>query len=356
MDSQKLLERFFAGEISEEEIEILKSWLEKDPEHRSIFDRENELWQETALHTRLESYKTDSAWSNISEKIKAGGNIKREIAIQSILRHRILLAAAAAALLLALGSLSLWIGSRISFRHIAALPVTIMTNDGDKAHILLADSSEVFLNSDSKLEYNGNYGIEDRVVRLSGEAFFDVSSDPGKTFQVQTDQVNITAKGTKFNVLSYENEDRTETTLEEGEIQISIKGIDAINIKPGQQVVFFTKTREVVVRNVATDTYTSWKENKLRFNDTPFEEVMRNLSRRYNVNIEIADKELLSLRYTATFIDESIDDVMKMLKAVSPITYKIYNRTSVNDKNYLNPKIIINSRKQSIKTNNPNLN
>ena len=105
------------------------------------------------------------------------------------------------------------------------------------------------------------------------------------------------------------------------------------------------KSEKILIRDVNTDTYTSWKENKLRFNDTPFEEVLRRIGRKYNVTFEITDRDLLNLKYTATFIDEPVDQVMQMLKTVSPITYKIYNRTSVNDKQYLKPKIVVGKRK-----------
>jgi ferric-dicitrate binding protein FerR (iron transport regulator) len=115
-------------------------------------------------------------------------------------------------------------------------------------------------------------------------------------------------------------------------------------VKSGQQVVYFVKSKKVLVRDVVTDTYISWKENKLRFNDTPFEEVLRRIGRKYNVRFEI-DPDLLNLKYTATFIDEPIEDVMKMLKTVSPITYKIYYLTSVNDKKYRKPKIVVGKRK-----------
>jgi ferric-dicitrate binding protein FerR (iron transport regulator) len=105
------------------------------------------------------------------------------------------------------------------------------------------------------------------------------------------------------------------------------------------------KSKKVLVREVVTDTYTSWKENKLRFNDTPFAEVLGRISRKYNVVFEITNRDLLNLKYTATFIDEPVEKVMQMLSAVSPITYKIYNRTIVTDKQYLKPRIVVGKRK-----------
>jgi len=201
------------------------------------------------------------------------------------------------------------------------------------------------MNSGSTLKYDVNYNINERIVKLSGEAFFNVRTNPEKPFVVQLEQMTVSATGTRFNVLSYGNENRIETTLEQGKIQVAIKGQETIEVKSGQQVVYFTKTNKAVVRDVSTETYTSWKENKLRFIDTPFEETLRKIGRKYNVTFQIQNRDLLDLKYTATFIDESIEEVMQMLKAVSPITYKIYYRTAINDKQYLKPKIVIGKRK-----------
>ncbi|MDO9340972.1 MAG: DUF4974 domain-containing protein [Bacteroidales bacterium] len=345
MEYHNLIIKFFAGEISDNEMILLKAWLEQDPENRRIFNEENELWQQASVQTKLENYKTDTAWMNISSRLGLGKNNCKSVAILSKNNFRILIAAATVACLVALGGLSLWIAGKKSFQQIAAASTIVSTHEGEKARIFLADSTEIILNSESKLQYAGNYNIKDRIVKFTGEAFFDVTTNPEKPFVVQLDQMRISATGTRFNIFSFGNEDRVETTLEEGAITVSIKGKEPINVKSGQQVVYFVRTEKVLVRDVAIDTYTSWKENKLRFNDTPFEEVLRRIGRKYNVKFEITNRDLLNLKYTATFIDESIEEVMQMLKTVSPVTYKIYNRTTVNDKQYLKPRIVVGKRK-----------
>jgi ferric-dicitrate binding protein FerR (iron transport regulator) len=345
VEYHNLIIKFFAGEISDSEMTRLKSWLEQTPQNRRIFNEENELWQEASVHTKLENYKTNTTWMNISSKLGLGENNTRSVTILRKNKFRVLMAAAIVACLVAVGGLCLWIAGKTSLQHIAASSTKVATRDGEKAHIFLADSTEIILNSGSTLEYNGQYNINDRKVKFTGEAFFNVSTNTKKPFVVQLDKMSISATGTRFNIFSFVNEDRVETTLEEGAIVVSVKGKEPVNMKSGQQVVYFVKSKKVLVREVVTDTYTSWKENKLRFNDTPFEEVMRRIGRKYNVTFEITNRDLLNLKYTATFIDEPIEQVMQMLKAVSPITYKIYNRTSVNDKQYLKPRIVVGKRK-----------
>jgi ferric-dicitrate binding protein FerR (iron transport regulator) len=345
VEYDNLIIKFFAGEISDRELILFKSWLNRDPENRRIFNQENELWQEASVLTKVENYKTDTAWENISSRLDLGKSNFKSVTILSKNNLRILIAAATVACLLAIGGLSLWMAERSSFQKSAAASITIATKEGEKAHIFLADSTEIILNSESNLLYNGHFNLKDRIVKFSGEAFFNVRTNPEKPFIVQLDQMSISATGTRFNVFSFGNEDCIETTLEEGKIQVLIKGKEPINIKSGQQVVYYVSSKKVLMRDVATDTYTSWKENKLRFNDTPFEEVLRRIGRKYNVKFEVTNRDLLNLKYTATFIDESIEEVMQMLKIVSPINYKIYYRTSVNDKQYLEPKIVVWKRK-----------
>ena len=350
----KLLNKFFAEEISDSEYILLKSWLEKDRENMRIFNLENEIWQDSSIYTKFENFKTDAAWMDISSRLGFNKNSNKSVTVLNKNIFRILVAAAVITGFLFLGELVLRMVSNSSFDQVSTAPTMVSTNEGERATINLSDSSKVLLNSKSTLRYDRSYNLKDRIVNLAGEAFFDVSTNPQKPFIVQLNQMTIRATGTKFNVFSFYDEDRVETTLEEGAINVSIKGMEPINVKTGQQVVYFTRSKKVLVRDVSPDTYTSWKENKLRFNNTPFEEVLRRIGRKYNVKFEITNSELLNLKYTATFIDESIDDVMQMLKTVSPITYKIINRTTVNDRQYLKPRIIVSKRNTSNKILNPN--
>lgn len=347
-DKRSLIIKFLAGEISEAELDSLKIWLSSDQVNRRVFDEENEIWHESGLKTKYEHFQPDKAWPEISSKLGIGERRSAPIIILNKNHFSLLIVAATIALLVAIGGLTIRFIEKNSAGKFTIAATTVRTDEGEKAHILLADSTCVFMNSGSTMEYPTDYNIKERKVKLSGEAFFDVRTNPGKPFVVQLGRMSVSATGTRFNILSYGNESRIETTLEEGKIQVSIAGQETIDIKSGQQVVYFVKTDKAIIRDVSTETYTSWKENKLRFDDTSFEEVLRKIARRYNVTFEIRNRDLLELKYTATFIDESIEDVMQMLKTVSPINYKIDYRTTINDKQYLKPKIVVGKRKPSI--------
>lgn len=343
-----LITKFLAGEADERETKMLKNWLEEDASNRVVFDSENELWQESGIRTKIEIYKTDEAWKNLSSVLGLGLKKKSNIKFLSMPVFRLLVAAATVAVLVALTGMTLWLAEKRTVTCLEAVSSTIETREGEKARVVLSDSTEIILNSGSSIHYDGSYNKESRNVSFYGEGYFDVMTNPEKPFIVNLDRIKVSATGTKFNIFSFGNEDRIETTLEEGHISIEIDGRDRIELEQGQQAVFFRKTGKVILQDVASDTYTSWKENKLRFSDTPLEEVLRRIGRKYNVVFEITNNEILDLKYTATFIDESIEDVMKLLKDITPITYSISYRTAITDKKYLKPKITVGKRKNAL--------
>jgi len=341
LNIEELSIKFLAGEISDEEMDLLKSNLENSPENRRIFDTKNELWRETSIKNKLEYFSEDDGWSKISSLLGIGKGRSKSILVINKNKFRMLMAAASIACLMTVSALTYWLIERQTVKNSVVASTIIRTNEGEKAQIYLSDSTQVYMNSGSILKYDANYNGNERIVEFYGEAFFDVRTNPEKPFVVQLEQMTVSATGTRFNVFSYRSENRIETTLEEREIRVAIKGQEPIDVKAGQQVIYSTKTNKVVVKDVVTETYTSWTENKLRLIDTPFEDALRKIGRRYNVIFEIGDRKLLDLKYTATFIDESIEEVMQMLKVVTPIRYKIYYRTGVKDKKYLKPKIVV---------------
>ena len=349
IDGGKIINKFFAGETSDSELDLLKNWLTESRVNRKEFDEENEIWQETNLQVKYKYFNAEKGWENVRAKI-ARGNIytgSRVVVLKKSIFWSIAVAASIA-ILIALGNIFLWrteIKNNLSGNNAIT---KIRTHEGERVDITLPDSTRIIMNSGSTIEYSNDFNVKDRKIRLFGEAYFDVVKNSEKPFQVYLDKMTVVATGTKFNIFSYNSENRIEATLEDGSINVVIPGKETIYVSPGQQVTYFTNNNKAVVEDVTIESFTSWKENILRLNDTPFEEALRNIARRHNVIFEIQDSKLLDLKYTATFIDESIEEIMQMLKAVSPIGYKIVNRTTASDKTYLKPKIIITSNNKHI--------
>jgi len=210
---------------------------------------------------------------------------------------------------------------------------------GARTSFVLPDGSSGWLNGGSTLSFPTQFRGKTRTVELTGEAYFDVVSNPKKPFTVLADEMKFRAYGTSFNVMAYTDDKTMEVTLETGVIKVF--GKDRFNneksmglLAPGERCVLTKGTNNFKKDSVKVDQYTSWKEGKLVFRNEPMIQAIKKLNRWYNVNMVIMDSRLESFIYRATFVDEKLDEVLKILKHTSPITYKELGRTRQPDGTY----------------------
>ncbi len=197
---------------------------------------------------------------------------------------------------------------------------TISTPLASKTHFVLPDGSEVWLNSGSSLEYPKEFSRKKRLVKLSGEAYFDVQK--GKTpFEVVTQNVQVNVLGTAFNVMSYSNTN-PEVTLERGKVQLISNSGEQQILAPGQQAVIDTANLSIQVQKVDTEIYSSWTDNKLIFRNESLKDVVERLERWYNIEIELDDQFISDKKLTATIEYESITEVMDLLEITLSLKYE----------------------------------
>lgn len=212
---------------------------------------------------------------------------------------------------------------------------------GSVSEMILPDGSVIFLNADSRIRYSidGQNGV--REVFLTGEAWFDVGKNKDKPFVVHTPLYDINVTGTRFNVKAYKEENQVTTTLEEGEVVIRSSGnirlAGDIVLKPGEQANLSAGSKELVIREVNTNWFTSWKDNKLIFVNMNLDDLVVLLERKYGVDIEIKNKEILNLHFDGTIKDESIIEILEIIKKTLPVSYKIVGqKIEIMDKKQTN--------------------
>lgn len=198
---------------------------------------------------------------------------------------------------------------------------------GSISDVLLPDGSEIYLNADSRITYQYNRKKGVREITLNGEAWFEVQKDKKKPFIVRTSHYAVEVTGTAFNVKAYENDDRIVTTLEDGEVKLvssdNFKINEDIILEPGEQAVLHKSSNRLTVANVNTKRYTAWKNNKLIFINMDMSDLIVILERRYGVDIDVENKNLLQLHFNGTIKNESIIEVLEIIKTTLPIDYKI---------------------------------
>lgn len=213
---------------------------------------------------------------------------------------------------------------------------------GVVSKIVLSDGSEVWLNSGSKLIYPNRFAGK-RQVYLSGEAYFKVKSDASHRFDVQTAEgITVSAYGTEFNVKAYEEEADVTATLAKGQISIAQEDLKiSRHLKPGERAVFARKEKNISLHQANVLMETAWKDGKIVFRRTPMEEVAKQLSRHFNVDIQLQGKEVFDYSYSATFTTETLAEILSLLEKSAPIRCEIIEPEQQGDYAFSKKKVLI---------------
>jgi transmembrane sensor len=369
----ELIAKKLSGEATLQELVELENLLKNHPDLHYPIQTVSDLWHQATPDTE----DAHSAFSIHTERMKQLGvyaDIPEEAAspasAASRSRQKFLLFSLTV-LLLCLGTYTfrslIFNGSAEKLAAEKAVSrgdkSEISTRYGSRTKLLLPDSTQVWLNSGSKLSYDKSYGNGTREVSLSGEAYFDVVKNPAHPFVIHTVSIDIKVLGTAFNVKSFPNEKNTETSLIRGSIEVTFKNRPAekIILKPNEKLVTANeepvkdsarqeestekpklslqkdpKRQEplVMVSHLTYEPHdstvieTSWMENKLIFRSETFEDLAIKLERWYGISIRFADEDIKPKRVTGVFENESLQQALKALQLITPFNYKM-NKSEV---------------------------
>ena len=214
---------------------------------------------------------------------------------------------------------------------------TIYTNKGIKAYAELPDGSRVWLNSDSKITFPDTFLGPTREIALSGEAFFDVIKDSLRPMIITTNRdLEVKVLGTKFNLKSNDNDSEARITLVSGVVEvITIKRVankvlqSSIILNEQQSYIISDQKPPTFVEVSDTVRQTAWKNGRIIFDYTPLDEVIKQLERWHGVEFLVEDTAAYTTKLTAEFEQESIVQIMEMLKFCSRIDYRMPDRRKV---------------------------
>lgn len=205
----------------------------------------------------------------------------------------------------------------------------------------LPDGTEGWLNSNSTIKYNAGFFFN-REVLLDGEALFQVAKSQSRLFKVKTDEVTVTALGTRFNVSSYNNEKNIEIVLEEGRLCFQTNEKKEFHImNPDDMLVYNKVNKDINIDEVQSAKYMAWTEGKLIFRNDPIDVIGRRLARWYNIDVEIKGTFNDGRRLRATFKDESLEEVLGLLERSLQVKFRILKRTPLEDDSFAKIKVII---------------
>ena len=202
---------------------------------------------------------------------------------------------------------------------------TLETPKGGEYTLTLSDGTKVYLNAMSRLRFPVSFGEGSREVELEGEAFFHVSK-AGIPFRVHTQGMMVEVLGTSFNLSDYPNE-LYQTTLVTGSVEVRTDGGEHCRLSPAQQASLLPGREGIEVHTVDTHFYTSWIEGKIQFRDQRLEDIMKTLSRWYDMKVVYADSTLKELRFGCN-VDRYADitPFVQLLERTGKVRVRIHEK------------------------------
>lgn len=311
--SDNLLEKFISGKrITEHEFALLESLLDDADQRQEIFQWLENKWQ----------YSTPEAVSLQFEQIRK--KIRNKSTKQKLKNVFSALSKAAAILFIPLFATSLYFYVN---RADSSKLLTLSTQKGEQTSVILPDGSKVWLNVDTKLSYPVNYGIKSRKVNLEGEAYFEVMKNKELPFEVSSGAITTKALGTSFVISSYPEFSEIKSSLIRGSVEVKCgKGSEIL--KPGEQLVYQKDKSGIIVQSFDKTDELAWKDEQLIFRLTPFEQVIEELSKWYDVDFEYNPASFESETFTAKFKRyETLEHVLEIMAKAGSFTYHTEGET-----------------------------
>ncbi len=332
----KTLKKFSEGKYSWNDYQMVKTWFE----NIQNFNEAKSFLKEQ--------------WNNLSDSVspddKSLNHIYRQIEYHILLEEKKeskklnlwqMYRQVAAILLIPVLVFSAWYFFREKTATDTELAwVEIQAPNSSRIQFSLPDGSSGWLNSGSSLSYNPQF-TKERQVQLSGEAYFKVKPSEA-LFNVKTADFDVNVLGTTFNVTAYKNDSFTQVVLVDGKVNVT--GNNQIfdkTLSPGESLLVYPAKNKFNVSNVETESLTAWKDGLLLLDNEPLELAVRRMERWYNVEIIVEDDLLKGYRFKATFEDEPLEEVLKLLSVSTPMDYIFEKREENSDGIYKKKRVRI---------------
>lgn len=311
---ERKISNYFNGKLSAAEEAELIQWLKLNEENRAYFLS----YKEKIDPQEIEHPLLQSSFAELKNRLLINQEFNSSI-IGRVRRLQLSFSQIAAMLLVALiagfSIAYLLTGSKMTKTNVVWFETHVPR--GEKSQLILPDGSKVWLNSESDISYPSDFMNGNRVMKLSGEAYFEVAKLENKPFTVETNNYNIRVLGTKFNVMAYPDFNRTETSLIEGKIEIQ-QGEQSVRVVPGE--TFSYADNRYSIKEARVSQTSKWKDDVFDFDRITFKELIVRMERWYDVDIEIKNPELNGILYSGIFKnEETILEVLNTFQLTLPI-------------------------------------
>lgn len=305
--------KYFEGLATREEQTELMVWL-RSKENRLVFNSYSLEWKNSLDENQFPGG-SEERWNQIQAQILQKSYNGWQDSRKTNHFFRI---AAIFFFVVSLGSLAYFFNTQS--KQLPESYTSVMTENGQISKVELPDGSMVWLNSGSEITYSNYFATNNRDINLSGEAYFQVTKNEEIPLVVTIDELQVKVLGTKFNVSAYPESEKIEVVLESGKVELLNSKVESFqyHLKPGELAVFDKTDRKLVVSEVNTTKFTSWKDGIINIYNQSMEDVTKRLEIRYNQKFEIAD-DVKNFHYTFTIKNESLHEVIKLMEKITPV-------------------------------------
>ncbi|WP_256010887.1 FecR family protein [Desertivirga xinjiangensis] len=338
--TKKLLYKYFEGECSPEERREVETYLKGEDlsilhAYMDEVDRntkESDIPQEKSeqlLHSIQGKIETEAAIKHILRGVESDYTTAPEagFASRGFMQRLPIRIAASIAIIFAIAA-----SSHLIWRHqkenrhagqLAKVWTTIDNTSLNVKEVKMPDGTMIWLNANSSIAYSKDeYNKTSREIKISGEAYFDVSHNPEKPFVVRSGKISTTVLGTAFNVEAYKNEKDIRVILVRGKVRVQTPGQQEV-LAPGQMLSYSVNNRKISLREVETKEVNSWISGRLVFNDVPLHEAFRRIEQLYNIDISYSSEPgVEEKRLTGVFDRKSAEDVLSKILFVYGLEYQ----------------------------------
>jgi len=213
-------------------------------------------------------------------------------------------------------------------RPAQAQQLTVQVPYGKTMRLTLPDSSKVYLNAGTTLQYPDKFIGQNRTIKLvNGQAYFDVKHRVHDPFIVQADGVKVTVLGTAFEIKSFASEKEINVTVGYGKVGVlpNIKAESATILLPNEQAVIDKFSHNLSKRKIAPTDIAAWRQNKLVFQDENFQNIINALERKYNVQILVSNPKLLQQTVTMRIDNQPLPNVLEIMGYSNNFKYTVQN-------------------------------
>jgi transmembrane sensor len=356
--------RYFANECSDEERVRINKWIDSDPQIKLVMTKLRNVWKTTEMihiGEKLANIDVESEWKILRQKMSSldnyeGYKTQQTFRVPStkdksanelfskpykkgeksarITSYRQLLRVAAVLIVMFGGGYLV-----IQWLYTDAVPVVtdmesatqyreITTKTSQLASLELLDGSKVNISVESSLQLSDLFNKTVRELNLEGEAYFNVISDPTRPFVVKTSHAVFTVMGTDFVVRSYPDDEYVRIVVVSGSVSMESwvgNGLVKQIINPGEMGMLNKISGKLAISDVDTEKYLYWISRRIVFEETPLDQVGRDLERWFGITFEILQQDHRHLRLTAVLESSSLNNVLGIIGHTLDLEYEIHD-------------------------------